>query len=738
MSRTKEAIMIVLDASVAMRSPLGEITRKVDVGSRFDAAKKAIQGIVNQLLLFRKNDEVGIVMYGTEGTDNQLNSDDGNNYKNVTVLSSIAPVTFDLAKQLQAMEAASVETPADVLDGIIVALDLVIRRTDNKKYDKRLVVITDAATPINNPSDMEVVCTMMQNLEVHLQIIGIDFGLDTKHEQPDGVKDEAVAASFIKSENEKMLHSIATEVQGEVQSVSKRMDFLAQSKLKPVLQTTKMRGNLEFGENLFIPVYVFGKVLEATIPSLQKESQVAKKSSTFAEDDVPGKVRMERSYFATAQPDDEVPPERRIKAYKYGSEMIPCSTADQAALKLLTTRGLKVLGFVDKSQWKHGLGMTGTDAVFGDFTKPKAQEALHALSTAMHNEGKFALARFVRAANAAPKIVVLFPNVEEPRLHCLWMQQLPFEEDLRPYEFPSLVTSPKIQPTAEQFAAADALVDQLSRPASTLHAFNPALQRLYDTIAQRAMDPNAPLAPLPPFVERYLREDRSLFEPALPAIQAFDRAFQLKEAATAKDNKKKSFWSDIKGDAKVAAAAKRGTDISAIPAESNDGGGDDDGDLDLDELLGEDVTEVGSMNPISDFEALLSTKQLAKSQLAVLGMELQILEFFRQDAVGYHSKGLECLRYFRRRSPEIHRTTLFNEFLHRLKSEFAPGDAPVWQLLVQHHVTLLSTRDDPSCDISPQAAENFLQPEDKVKQVVAAAAPAAAEDDEQDLFADLE
>ncbi|RHY23346.1 hypothetical protein DYB32_009227 [Aphanomyces invadans] len=417
-----------------MRSPLAEITRKVDVGSRFDAAKKAIQGIVNQKLLFRKNDEVGIVMYGTEGTDNQLNSDDGNNYKNVTVLSSITPVSLDLAKQLQAMEAASVETPADVLDGIIVALDLVIRRTDNKKYDKRLVVITDAATRINNPSDMEVVCTMIQNLE-----------------------------------------------------------------------TTKMRGSLEFGENLFIPVYVFGKVLEATIPSLQKESQVAKKSSTFSEDDVPGKVRMERSYFATV----------RLQS-----------------LKLLTTRGLKVLGFVDKSQWKHGLGMTGTDAVFGDFTKPKAQEALHALSTAMHNEGKFALARFVRAANAAPKIVALFPN-------------------------------------------------------------------------------------------------RSLFEPALPAIQAFDRAFQLKEAAKAKDNKKKSFWSDIKVDAKV--AAESGTEISAIPAEASDGGGDDDGDLDLDvsglfkiirtngcgtkELLGEDVTAVGSMNPISDFEALLSTKQLAKSQL---------------------------------------------------------------------------------------------------------------------------
>ena len=53
-----------------------------------------------------------------------------------------------------------------------------------------------------------------------------------------------------------------------------------------------MRGNLEFGESLSIPIYVFGKVMEATIPSLQKESVVAK------EDGVLGKVKMDRTYFA--------------------------------------------------------------------------------------------------------------------------------------------------------------------------------------------------------------------------------------------------------------------------------------------------------------------------------------------------------------------------------------------------------------------------------------------------------
>ncbi|ETV89874.1 hypothetical protein H310_15287, partial [Aphanomyces invadans] len=94
--------------------------------------------------------------------------DDDNNYKNVTGLSTIAPVSLDLVKQLHVMEAASVETPADDLDGNIVALALVLRRTCNKKYDNRLVVITDAATRTNNSSDLKAVCTMIQNLEVNL------------------------------------------------------------------------------------------------------------------------------------------------------------------------------------------------------------------------------------------------------------------------------------------------------------------------------------------------------------------------------------------------------------------------------------------------------------------------------------------------------------------------------------------------------------------------------------------
>lgn len=59
----------------------------------------------------------------------------------------------------------------DILDGLIVALDLLFRRTDGKKYDKRLMVITDAAAKIADAGDLESVVTMIQNMEVKLQVM---------------------------------------------------------------------------------------------------------------------------------------------------------------------------------------------------------------------------------------------------------------------------------------------------------------------------------------------------------------------------------------------------------------------------------------------------------------------------------------------------------------------------------------------------------------------------------------
>jgi ATP-dependent DNA helicase 2 subunit 2 len=150
-------------------------------------------------LFFKPKDEVGIVAYGSEGencgfvaasvilqllsalraellaaeTDNQLNEEQGQDeYRNVEVVYSMDAPTLYMIKRLRQLKPATSEaTKVDILDGMIVALDLLFRRTENKKYDKRLLVITDAAAKIADAGDLESVVTMMRNMEVKLQVM---------------------------------------------------------------------------------------------------------------------------------------------------------------------------------------------------------------------------------------------------------------------------------------------------------------------------------------------------------------------------------------------------------------------------------------------------------------------------------------------------------------------------------------------------------------------------------------
>jgi ATP-dependent DNA helicase 2 subunit 2 len=110
--------------------------------------------------------------YGTSiGTDNALH-DDENGYEHVTVLSPIDTPTLSVCEKLRELAPASDDTiHADLLDGLIVSLDLMHRRTDGKKYEKKLLVITDAASKINDASDVEPVVSMIQAMDVKLQIV---------------------------------------------------------------------------------------------------------------------------------------------------------------------------------------------------------------------------------------------------------------------------------------------------------------------------------------------------------------------------------------------------------------------------------------------------------------------------------------------------------------------------------------------------------------------------------------
>ncbi|RLN97043.1 hypothetical protein BBJ28_00010821 [Nothophytophthora sp. Chile5] len=681
-------------------------------------------------------------------TDNQLNEEQGEDeYRNVQVVSSIDTPTIQMCKKLQGLKPASgSETKArqfsvitavviqvDILDGFIVALDLLFRRTDGKKYEKRLMVITDAAAKIADAGDLEAVVQMLQNMDIKLQVIGLDFQHTT-----DDPKEELETEN---AENEKMLVSIAKEVGGEVCSVSKRMQLMAQGMKKTVALTTKFRGPLEFGDILGIPVYCYLKTKTATLPTLQKESQ------TSYEKDVGGKVKLDRRYTSPQHPDEEVPPDQQVKAYRYGAEKVPFSSADVEFFKFQTEKSLKVLGFLDQAQLSHSKFAGGTDIFIAEPGKPHAAQCLAALIDAMRELQQVAIARFVARKNAAPKIVALIPHApcasRGENYYALWSQQLPFDEDLRSYEFAPLKCR-KFTPTEEQQSLADKLVDSLSirddKADEVGACFNPVIRRFFHAASMRAMDESVGVPVLPKFMDSSLKMDDSRQEKLTDLIQSFGDAFQLKEAVKKQgERKKKAFWSDVPS-----------TSVKEEPEEEqeNDGadGGGSDLDLDLDELLDSgDVTSVGSMNPIADFEALVELSQSKSDRhqrltTAVTGMEEQIEKFLRQSGVEFHRKALQCLTHFRKRSVEIHYSSQFNAFLAKLKAVLTEESA-AWEAVKEAGVTLLSSTEDPGVDVTPAEARAFLYGEEELGVSAAAASlslQVEAMEEEDDMFAEFE
>lgn len=56
---------------------------------------------------------------------------------------------------------------------------------------------------------------------------------------------------------------------------------------------------------------------------------------------------MDIEYKIAEDPSKDVPPEQRIKGYRYGPQVIPISSAEWDAVKFKPEKSVKLLGFAD-------------------------------------------------------------------------------------------------------------------------------------------------------------------------------------------------------------------------------------------------------------------------------------------------------------------------------------------------------------------------------------------------------
>ncbi|KAL7541629.1 hypothetical protein ACHAWF_006985 [Thalassiosira exigua] len=323
----KEAVVFVLDTNVTMNAPYPPQNRPDARGcsdhepTRLSQAKEAVLGSIIDLMWRSKTHEAGLVVLKAGATHHHLSeieriADDVDvgkffrrcgggakldRYEGADGGSDVFPnlVEFELKRPtpstLRAMndaqctisESMASTVQGDFCDGLILAADALHRRTNGKKYKRKIVMITDAEHEVEvNGEQLQCVLDGLNKMGVILIVVGIGFEEDIGMEdagsdsdddidaKPDaavsgpakedsdvmikeegnpdemmvGVKAETDMQQLVKRENEKLLLSIARETRGFIVAANgANLSDVLQTKL-PLLagNTSSTRKNAEF------------------------------------------------------------------------------------------------------------------------------------------------------------------------------------------------------------------------------------------------------------------------------------------------------------------------------------------------------------------------------------------------------------------------------------------------------------------------------------------------------------
>ncbi|XP_048131900.1 ATP-dependent DNA helicase 2 subunit KU80 isoform X3 [Rhodamnia argentea] len=440
MARNKEALVLLLDVGPSMHHLLPEV-------------EKICSMIVQKKLVYSKYDEVGVVLFGTEETENELTMEVGG-YEHVVVLQNIKVVDGDLVETLKKIPRGTL--PGDFLDAIVVGMDMLIKKySSTNKGKKRLCLITNGLSPIKDPyegSKEDQVNAIAQQMTSH------GMKLESVVVRESVVLDENVS---VMEENDRILNLFPKRTCAKMVFVESSTSLLGALKTRSISPVTIFRGDLEISPKLKIKVWVYKKTSEEKFPTLKKYSDKAPSTDKFASHE----VKVDFEYKSVEDANKVVPPEQRIKGYQYGPQVVPISADEWDAVKFKPEKSVKVLGFTDSSNIMRHHYMKDVNIFIADPGDQNAILAVSALARAMKEMHKVAILRCVwRQGQGNVVVGALTPNVSDNDHvpDSFYFNVLPFAEDVREFQFPSFSNLPaSLLPDEEQQEAADNFVKML-------------------------------------------------------------------------------------------------------------------------------------------------------------------------------------------------------------------------------------------------------------------------------------
>lgn len=649
----KEAVVVIIDVGKSMDG-------QFDGKKKLAIASEATRLLIQQKLLLSKTHEIGIILMGTEGTENDLAENYGG-YDHISVLQELDVPSPDTLLLASAIEASTMN--GDVLDAIVVAVQMIETKIAKKKYKKRLFILTDGNCTANSPDQLNDIIDQLNIQDIRVNVVAIGLG------------EGGGSASAQQCATDLILNQLITAVQGVIYPSRTAMQIYKQFRKRMVYPVAKYKGPLDLGLGYSIDICVYGKTKEEPLPSLKKHSTVVEYTSDSKE----ALVKMSREAALEDDPTSTViDPEDIIKAYYYGKSVVPVSHDDEELLKYPCRKCMKVLGYLSSTAVPRHFFMSGVDMIL------PSQDASHetafaAFVQALYQRNDVVLVRYSYRENSNVRLSVLSPCIK-PDLICLWLNFLPTEEDVRNYPFPDLNES-----TVHQQRITENFINSLSldktpeqeeklKPSSL---FSPTLQYFYQCLTYRSENPTGPLPPLDPNIEAYLRPDREMFDRARQTCVEFSNAFTLKQVETT--TKEKKFYVDL---------------LKAKPENNPDE---------------ESVQKISDARPIEDFNQMMKDRKVDRVNHAIDQMQEHILKLLDKDFKGnMHKIAIECLKALRNGCIEEDESGKFNMFLAIKIKNIQSVHTDFWNLMVSENVNLITNTENKSSNVTAQEAKNFL------------------------------
>ena len=402
--------------------------------------------VVQSRLLYQ-GDEFALVTCGARETKNDVHTEGLENaaatgeedyeeeYLNVSVDVPMACASTETASAVSNLPALAGDgAPADLLDALTVASDLLVRHERGGAFQRRVLFVTDLKTPceVDDASFVDGVVAGMRAAGIQLTVATVgdeDPDASPESQGQSSAVDHSTAVSAARSSNRAMLLDICERLDepGEEDGAPPRpvstrswvrdARSLGAGAERGTAAGASFRGDLRLTPWLSIKVWCYKKISEAKPPAMKLYNDAAG-------DDLGGDGPMvvrERAFTSYADPDNptDVPPEMMISAYPYGPTNIPIQDDVKALISAKNDKDMAIFGFTPLDTVPMWYGMDearvvvpwpskATSAAAGmaasagasDRDAKKAAVALSALAQAMARQGLAALTRAVWTQNS--------------------------------------------------------------------------------------------------------------------------------------------------------------------------------------------------------------------------------------------------------------------------------------------------------------------------------------------------